>query len=249
MHKFILGSLVLAALGAANAAEAADLPIKAPVYTPPTFSWSGVYFGLSAGVARSSGVKGDDCTFFCSDIDFVKESGTFGGQIGYNFQIGNAVVGAEVDLSWIDGNRSILLCSQCTFGALIDAERDFLGTARVRTGLAVGRTLVYVTAGLAFSDGEDKITVVNNNTGARFPTHTQEFRFGWVAGGGVEQALWDQLTVRLEALYHSFGSAQLNYVAAGVNGGSPIPFYLASSVVTARLGLNYRYGGPLLAKY
>lgn len=252
MKKLVIGTVALFAFNAAGSAGAADLPTKASAYRAPppiAYSWTGFYLGASGGIARSSGVKGDDCSFFCSDIDFIKEGGTFGGQVGFNYQYGSSVFGIEADFSWIDGDRTTTLCTGCTFGVVIASQRDFLGTARARFGLAIDRTLAYVTAGVAFSDGEDKLTAIRNNTGQLFTTFTQEHRFGWVVGGGVEQAVLNNFTVRLEALYHSFGSKTLNYVDPNIAGGDPVPLHLASSVLTARVGLNYKFGGPVVASY
>ena len=44
----------LLALAMATPSSAADLPRKAPVYTTPVFSWSGVYVGINTGAMVES---------------------------------------------------------------------------------------------------------------------------------------------------------------------------------------------------
>src|SRR6185295_15875539 len=138
----------------------------------------------SVGYARTSGVNGDTCDFICGSLDFIKEGVILGGRVGNNVKYGNSLFGLEADFNWLDGDRTETLCRTCFSFGIISVNRDFLGSARVRSGLVVDRTLVYVTAGIAFSDGEHSVQLLNNNNAG--PVQTQEFDWGWVAGFGVE---------------------------------------------------------------
>jgi outer membrane immunogenic protein len=69
---------------------------------------------------------------------------------------------------------------------------DYLASVRGRLGYAFGRTLVYGTGGVAFAGFND----------ALFDEAT-----GWVAGGGVETKVRDNLSLGLEALYYNFEDA------------------------------------------
>ena len=68
---------------------------------------------------------------------------------------------------------------------------------------------------------------------------------GWTVGAGVEAALWSNWTAKLEYLYIDFGT--VNDALIGI---APITPIVTSSRVTdqiVRVGLNYRFGGPVVA--
>lgn len=146
MKKALLASV--AVLGLATGAMAADLPAtSAPpapalVAVPPVFTWTGFYVGVNAGYGWVSG--GND--YYDPTFGYVRRGGddggfVGGGQIGYNYQIGNFVIGAETDLQYADlGNGD--------FGT----SDDWFGTVRVRAGVAIDRALVYATGGFAYAD-------------------------------------------------------------------------------------------------
>jgi outer membrane immunogenic protein len=70
----------------------------------------------------------------------------------------------------------------------------------------------------------------------------------WIdVGGGVEAALWSNWTAKLEYLYIDFGT--VNDALIGI---APITPIVTSSRVTdqiVRVGLNYRFGKPIVARY
>src|SRR5918993_5461375 len=114
MKARILGLLAATALTTAGltAASAADLPVRAappPYIAPvPIFTWTGFYAGVNAGwgwrdddqetvvLTPGAGTPGLAGTLFFpgnGDGGF-----TGGAQIGYNYQIGSFVIGAEADI-------------------------------------------------------------------------------------------------------------------------------------------------------
>ena len=194
----ILRSVVLAAsasVGLFQAATAADLggappyrSIKdAPVVYERPFSWSGLYIGAHAGYGWSD-VKWDDAL---GPGDHQGNGWLAGGQVGYNVQSGQFVFGIEADLSstWINGNND---CCGHQF--------NWLASARGRAGLAINgnRTLLYATGGAAWADVEYSSPGVSGFSN----TH-----FGWVAGGGIEHMLTQNLSARVEYLHYSFDDA------------------------------------------
>ena len=68
---------------------------------------------------------------------------------------------------------------------------DYLATVRGRLGYAFGPTLVYGTGGGAFIGFSDDVNGKNNDT-------------GWVAGGGIEHKIRENLSVGVEGLYYGF---------------------------------------------
>jgi len=77
---------------------------------------------------------------------------------------------------------------------------------------------------------------------------------GWTAGGGFEILATSNISVRLEYLYVNLGSQTFNIPAAFVFGGEPNPSFLHTHFNDAafnvvRVGLNYKFGGPVVAGY
>jgi outer membrane immunogenic protein len=69
-------------------------------------------------------------------------------------------------------------------------------------------------------------------------------RSGLTAGGGIAYAITDSLIGKVEYRYFDFG----RYVrAAPLNGQLPYTVDNTYSVVT--LGLDFKFGGPVVAKY
>jgi outer membrane immunogenic protein len=181
---------ILAAAGAAllaTSAIAADLPRRSQPSAPvmqrmPVFTWTGLYAGVHAGygfgqVTGSAGRNFKDPTGFLG-----------GGQIGYNLQSGNVVYGLETDLSYahIQGKNSAI-------GVAGSKDTlNYLGTVRGRVGYAFDRFLPYLTGGFAY--GGSTITVPG--VGKSSPVH-----YGWTLGGGIEYALTNNITAKLEGLY------------------------------------------------
>jgi outer membrane immunogenic protein len=122
----------------------------------------------------------------------------------------------------------------------------WFGTFRGRLGFTpADRWLVYVTGGLAY--GEVTTSETLNVNGAVVAFSTDRTKLGWTVGGGVEAALWSNWTAKLEYLYIDFGT--VNDALIGI---APVTPVVTSSHVTdqiVRVGLNYRFGGPVVARY
>ena len=213
MKKVLLAALMA---GVASSAMAADLPTrKAPpapasYYAPPVFSWTGFYVGVNGGWGGGSG--GGD---FGSP-----NGGLVGGTIGYNYQIGQFVLGAEGDWDWADLNKSgynTYLASSYSYSNKIDD----LVTARVRAGYAIDRALLYVTAG--YAGAEDKVNMPGYFS-------STDWRSGGAFGGGSEYAFTNNISAKAEYIYAPFGSKSY---APGVKSN------LDLSLV--RAGLNYKF--------
>ncbi len=103
---------------------------------------------------------------------------TFGGEGGYNYQIGSFVLGPAVDASYslVQGNANYLFFP---YGG--KAEVNAFGSARARAGYVFGdRFVVYGTGGVAFAQTEI--------SGPFFSESRTEP--GWTAGGGLAY-LWN----------------------------------------------------------
>jgi outer membrane immunogenic protein len=256
MKSRLLGLLAATALTTAglSAAAAADLPVRAappaPIFAPvPIFTWTGFYAGVNAGwgwrdddeetvVLTGPGIPAG----LVGTLQFDDDNGGFtgGGQIGYNYQIGSFVIGAEADIQWIDtdDNEAVFIPGPGFAGTFVPGEfedaADWWGTVRLRAGVAFDRFLVYATGGLAYTD---------NNT-------------GWTAGGGVEWALpvnWfgsSAVTFGLEGLWVSIDQDDDDDGRIGTFtpvGGAPVDVFLPrdddeQDFFVARAKLNFKFG-------
>ncbi|GJD48791.1 hypothetical protein OPKNFCMD_1517 [Methylobacterium crusticola] len=244
-HRGTLGGAALLCAGLAGPARAADLPRRAapPAFTPvPVFTWTGFYAGLNAGYGFGGGAgRFTDATY--GTVTTGGRDGAFvgGGQVGYNYQLtpgSGLVVGVEADIQGTTFGRGRGGLVGTTAFYDVGPSLDWFGTVRGRLGYAFDRFLVYGTGGFAYGGGS-RPPYAASFTG----TLPDTFRTGWTAGGGVEYAITDSLSARVEALYvnldRSGGTTGLVYDTATAAyyglGRSRTDFGVV------RAGLNYRF--------
>ncbi len=110
LHTIAALSALLVTPMAANAADVRARPAPyappPPVYAPPPFSWTGFYLGGNIGGAWAHRDVTD--TFFLGDFGNGNNNGVFigGGQVGYNWQVGYAVLGIEADFDGAANNNN-----------------------------------------------------------------------------------------------------------------------------------------------
>ena len=215
MKKYLLASVAALGLVAAGAASAADLPsrkgpVVAPVYVP-AFTWTGFYVGANAGYGWGN-VNANGWANV-GDLDgFVG-----GGQIGYNYQMGPFVIGAEADIQGAD------LTSGNNLGG-VRVKTEYFGTVRARVGVAFDRFMPYITGGWAYGNVKTSIPTLAFSSDR---SHTG----GWTVGGGVEYAFTNNLIGGVEYLYVDLG--EKNIAGAGTKVGTDF------SVVRARLSYKF----------
>src|ERR1700686_1431174 len=157
MKKVLLASVGIIALGVASA-SAADMqrramPAKAPAYVTPVYNWTGPYIGISGG----GGWGRSDFSAPLSSGSFNTSGGLVGGTLGYNYQIGQVVLGVEGDLDWSNiGGSTTCGVTTC------ETRNHWLSTARGRLGYAVDRFMPYVTGGAAFGDIKTSVAGVGD---------------------------------------------------------------------------------------
>jgi outer membrane immunogenic protein len=108
MKKLFLSAIGPAVLLIGGLAQAADLPVKAPVYKAAPvvpYSWTGFYVGgnIGYGLARNQTTLNDPLQlvvpFFIPERFNLQPGGVIGGvQAGYNWQAGKWVFGLEIDI-------------------------------------------------------------------------------------------------------------------------------------------------------
>lgn len=259
MHKTILASVSIAALGVstAMAADLSAMPTKAPNFVAAP-SWTGFYVGLNAGYAwgNSEGTAIETSTFSRANgwgsmaIPSLKPEGFIGGgQIGYNWQSGSWVLGAEADFSGMsaktDQSVNPFFSGKSFSSASYSSKYDWLATARLRAGVTLAQNwLVYVTGGLAVTRVSDSIAGAPHGAGALdllLPYADSKTLVGGTVGAGVEYAFAQNWSVKAEYLYAKFENTTptltdtSNYGAVG-----PIASF-KHDLSTARAGINYRF--------
>jgi outer membrane immunogenic protein len=129
-----------------------------------------------------------------------------GGQIGYNWQVGQIVYGVEADVTFSD-----ISFEQSFMGATARGSIDWMATARGRIGfLATPSVLFYGTAGFGMANGSGSV----NLPGApRISVSDSDSDFVW--GVGLEGKLSNTMSARIE--YLTFNDLDINVIRAGVN--------------------------------
>ncbi|WP_423271055.1 outer membrane protein, partial [Escherichia coli] len=146
------------------------------------------YIGVNAGVGLDRSYTGISA-FGSTPASRIGGNGVLGGgQIGYNFQWGNVVFGAEADFQGStqrDDRVCELTCGGIFGSVAIDQKMEWFGTARGRFGYSVGSTLFYGTAGYAYGNIKTTYsgTITGSSIGSQTFSHNQN---GYAIGGGIE---------------------------------------------------------------
>ncbi|MBB6307321.1 outer membrane protein [Xanthobacter tagetidis] len=238
---FLASACAFACLLAPANAHAADMAPAAPPPTAPG-SWTGFYLGAYAGsaVVDTWWGKGDGVLTPRSDqILPVLGSATaavVGGQIGYNQQVGQMVLGIEADL----GTGSLHGTARCGFDwtSACTSDTDLIGTLAARAGIAFGSVLLYGKAGLALAH----TAFSASGKSYQGEISASQTATGWTAGGGVELALTPSVSVKAEYAFLDFGST--TPTLADATGRSNLDITQSAQLV--KLGVNVRPGGAPL---
>jgi outer membrane immunogenic protein len=236
-------------LGLGGPALAADLAVKAPPRNAPIvapYSWTGWYIGANAGYGLGYGQGTLAFGPALETFNAMPAGGFGGGQLGYNYQFGSFVIGAETDIqgAGISDTRTCLLGCIPGSSALIDQKLNWFGTTRARVGLANGPVLTYVTAGAAYGGMETGVTTIfGASTAASSVSATKS---GWTWGTGVEAALGGNWTAKAEYLYMDLGSSSASNTVAVPGIAGVIPVVTTVNVKNReqifRAGVNYHFG-------
>lgn len=232
MKRILFATAALAAFGAAQAANAADLPRRdtmapAPVYVAPApiFTWTGFYAGLNFGYGLGKFDRAGGGVFGKAD------GGVAGATLGYNYQVGQALFGLEGDYDWNGAKntnsvagRGLGLGAATATGKVTD-----LLTARARLGYTVDRALLFVTGG--YAGATVKTSVVDPTLPNTFSS--SDWRSGYALGGGLEYAFTQNISAKAEYLYTNLGSKTVL--------ASPWTAPVGVHQNLIRGGLNYRF--------
>ena len=227
--KAVLAGMALGVLSLDGPVLAADMQMKAPVFSA-VYSWTGFYFGGhigygGGGFGPGTNPRPEQGVFLPDSV-----TGLIGGfQAGYNRQFSNnLVVGMEADISF----PSPLDAPRVT-PAPFDTVLDYAATARGRIGYAFGTLLPYVTGGIAW--GRTHLNLTESAGGVistRALTHP-----GWTLGAGVEYAVSGNWSAKLEYDYIDLARRNYNLADSGLPNVGVDP-----NIHLVKFGLNYRFG-------
>ena len=222
----LLASLAGLVAGSASA-FAADLPSRyapAPYYdAAPIFTWGGLYGGLNGQLAVGSFTNGGNQVF---GSPF---GGLGGATLGYNYQQGQLLVGAEADAEFgsISGHGN--------FGTATNSSGviNGLGTIRARVGYIFNqRLLIHATGGYAGTMLNGKIS--DYAFSPNYVLNEGHYLNGYAVGAGVEYALTTKISIKGEYLFtgfnaHQYFSGTRDSVSSGAN------------ISLIRAGVNYHF--------
>jgi outer membrane immunogenic protein len=266
MNRFVLAVFVLAVSAvSASAADLAPRPYtKAPPPVVAAYDWSGFYIGANGGGAWSR--KCWDVDPYTIDIGVIPaftvsgpegchtaSGATAGGQIGYRWQQAAWVFGLEAQGNWagLTGSNPSQVAVFSGFGnrTKIDAIGLFTG----QLGYAWNAFLLYAKGGAAVARDryESFLTAPLGPLPAGFvSSRGNETRWGGAAGIGGEYSFTPNWSVALEYDHLFMGGSDVRMTydpafVAALNHSEHI--HQDVDMVTARI--NYRFGGPVVARY
>jgi outer membrane immunogenic protein len=244
MKRILFTTVSLGVLGLMSPALGADLSVytKAPAIATPLYDWSGFYVGVFGGggygnhnLNNATGPAG----LANFTVNYSSTGGIAGGEVGYNAQSGNYLIGVEADGFWsgIKGNNG---SQQLGF---VDATNlRWGGTFVAKGGVAVDRLLLFFTGGWAFGD------IVHTSTNFGFPIDTfTNHQSGLTAGGGIAYAITNNFIGKFEYRYFDYG--RYNRPGNPLTPNGLLPYTVDSTYSIVTLGVDYKFGGPVVAKF
>lgn len=257
MRALKFGYTIAATLLMTAAAHAADIarPVyKAAPVVAPMYNWSGFYIGGHAGWAwATSTVDGTTGTFDNAGPQtqtLKPDDWMWGGQIGFNWQAGNWVLGIEADLGELNPSANVTFFGPGSAGNddIFSVSYGRYYTVTGRLGWAMDRALWYVKGG--YVNAKISQTAGDTDGGAIDPTDfvsVSKNRGGWTLGGGLEYGLTPNWSVKAEYLYMDFSNVSVTNLDAGNE-----TYTFNDKVHTLKVGVNYRFDwgkAPVMAKY
>lgn len=246
--------------------------VPTPPPPPPTTmagatDWTGLYAGIHGGygfdndrAVTDTGTTANNIFAITNNIrpstlKVSREGILGGGQIGYLRQFNNIIVGVEGDFSYMDNGgikdyRSPATVATFPIGRRlrVSNDLDWMTTARIRAGYALGTGMIYATGGYAAGRIRGRATFYGDNDNQINYTGSHRYTAsGWTAGGGFEfkpfgysPGILSKFSVRGELLYYDLGKSHIYALQTGAQ-----PGYYVLGVdyrgFNGRVGLNYHF--------
>ena len=224
MKQFYLAASVLIAAAAGIAA-----PAHAQVQNP----WNGLYVGLNGGYAWQDVGGRFDSTGIAANLTGTDLNGAVvGGQIGYNWQSGQFLLGVEFDaMTLADGGDNLNVAS--TPSSVVGTDMNYLASVRARLGWAINNWLLFGSVGWGFSEFE----FTQNVPSTGFSSKLRLDDNGLAYGGGVEWMMAYGVSLRAEYLRYDIGASSALFGGPIVDTGDRVAF---DNIDVARAALNIK---------
>jgi len=251
MKRILFTTVSLGVLGLMSPALAADLPAytKAAPLASPVYDWSGFYVGAfgGGGLGNHNYNNGTQNGFANYLINYDSSGAVAGGEVGWNAQSGNIVFGIEGSGLWsgIKGsdasqfNQGVL-----PINAIDQSNLRWVGSIVARGGIAIDRILLFMDGGWAYG------SILHTSTTAGLPVDSfTNKQSGLAAGGGIAYAITNNLIGKFEYRYYAMGQYARGGAPALTPNNLQVPYTVDSTYSVITVGLDYKFGGPVVAKY
>lgn len=227
MKKYLsyaaIPALLAAPAFAGNLQEPVVEPIiAAPVQVQPISDWTGFYVGAQAGYGDVSSIDAGDSDlanysdFFDVGDGFVQgaslspDGGLGGLHAGYLYDMGQWVIGGELDYDWgnlkdstttsiigVDGDDEFVVGN-----ASADLKVKDIARAKLLVGYDMGDGLLYGTAGAFRAKAEGNVSGSIPELELAYSGSYSGSDNGWLAGVGYKHKFNENWIGGVEALYH-----------------------------------------------
>lgn len=203
----------------------------------PEHDWSGFYAGADiSGMYHIGSITDRTYRDFGGTHTLPSLGGGLGGHVGYNWQRGSFVYGALADFAFASSSAEDY---DEHYSRRFHTGANWMATLRARAGIASGKSYLYGTGGVALAKFDQFSGYDYEATNELGGT-----RAGWVVGLGVEQAINDRLSWKLEGLYSTFARKSfdngVNICSGTSSGVCEVDGH--NDNLSLKLGLSYRFG-------
>lgn len=218
--KRVLIVAVAALLGIAASAQAQD--------------WNGPYVGLQGGYGFGKSTGGLRVGGFAIPYD-PKPTGAIGGaHLGYDWQRGHLILGAEIDAEGADLTGSFSTKTAVPFTTQVSDNFD--ASIRAKAGFALDRFMIYGTGGVSFGEVKAEYSCPTCFHAPNAFDTLRGMRVGWTAGAGAAVLISPKWSAEVEYRRTSYETAGFSDpVTTASDSGNKLIF----NQVT--LGISYRF--------
>lgn len=227
MKKFALAVLAASTFSAAHAAD--DL--------------TGFYVGASLGnTIATTTVEDSDCWYNCSAYTVKPDGLSYGIQGGQNLASDSLLYGWSVDYVVTDAedNFDYGFYNNANDEMRAQSEVKSLLSVRAKAGLAVGKTALTASFGIAQGEFDSRLIDRNNFGANQYASKYDDTASGVVYGIAIEHAVSANLIVAADLSKYSFDTESADFRDGnGVNQNYRVNF--VHNVDTFRLSANYKF--------
>jgi outer membrane immunogenic protein len=275
MKRLLVVALASLSIGAADVFAADIAPAtytKAPAAVAEAYDWAGFYIGGGVGWRKTesawtttqleilpAGIFAPNPSTASAGLSSDGIRGAL--HAGYNWRVTSLIWGIEADVGYASNKRTLAGFpgtnpAPAVLAASTDrltAETTWDGSVRLRGGLLVSPSLLlYATGGLALQQATLSMTCANAIGGSVWcgTPHSESASktlVGWTAGGGIEAAVAKNWFVRGEYRYSDVGRFSHTFF-----GSAPIDTIIGGATFKTHivnLGVSYKFGSPVVARY